>query len=460
MELYFVLASVTAVVMLLAGYFMGNSGKKRCEQQIEEMGKEVAEKEVFKVKFEGAQGQIAELKGSYERQLQELKTSNEKQLQELKASNDKQLAELKATYEKSLKEQLDAVNARVTAETEKILKAREEELSKRAEETFKSISGTLERDLKEMKDSFESNKKAQNESSASMKTHLEEAVKHLKNQTESIGNKADNLASALRGDNKMQGCWGEIKLENIFKAEGLTEGQDYHREETLKDETGNTIINESTGRKMRPDFIIHFPDKTDIAIDSKVNLAALSDWFAAKDEQQRDAAAKRNLAAVKEQVDKLAKKEYVENLYTQNSILKYVIMFIPNFAALQLAKSIEPDIWRDAYSKNVLITTEETLMPFLRMVHAAWINQKQIENQQAIIKSAGMMIDRVHDFCEEHAKLGNSLKSAVAQYNSASAKLRDDGHSIVVAAKNVAKLGVPQNPKKQLEQKKIEDIQM
>lgn len=457
-----ILAVVVAVVMLFAGYFIGGRpiGELRLESErrIGEI-KEESESRMSELK-NAYERRIEELKGGYEKQLADSKGSCEKQIADLKVAYDKQLNELKETYEKSLKEQLDAVNARVTAETEKILKAREEELSKKAEETFKTISGTLEKDLKEMKDSFELNKKVQSESSASMKTHLEEAVKHLKSQTESIGNKADNLASALKGDNKMQGCWGEIKLENIFKAEGLEEGIDYHREETLKDTQGNIIINENTGRRMRPDFIIHFPDKTDIAIDSKVNLAALSDWYAAKDEQDKEEAAKRNLAAIKEQIEKLAKKEYVENLSTQNSILKYVIMFIPNFAAFQLAKNLDADIWRNAYNKNVLITTEETLMPFLRMVHAAWVNQRQIENQQAIIKSASLMIDRVHDFCDEHIKLGNSLKNALAQYNSASAKLRDDGHSIIVAAKGVTKLGVPEKPKKAISQVKIEDIQV
>lgn len=90
----------------------------------------------------------------------------------------------------------------------------------------------------------------------------------------------------------MQGCFGEMLLENLLTNEGFTNGVDYERESTLRDETGMVIPNEDSGKRMRPDVIIHFPDNTDVIVDSKVDLKAFSDWSdKTKSEEERKAAA-------------------------------------------------------------------------------------------------------------------------------------------------------------------------
>lgn len=352
---------------------------------------------------------------------------------------------LRKAHEKDLL----TIKAEMMIETEKILKEREEQLSKKAEETFKTISGNIGKDLKDMKLAFDANKQTQAENSSSLKTQVEEAVKHLREQAGSIGTKADHLADALKGRNKMQGCWGETILNNIFIQEGLIEGRDYDKEETIKDEMGIAILNEDSGKRMRPDFILHFPDNTDIIVDSKVSLSALADWVEAQDETQREDAAKRNLQSVKEQIKNLASKSYYDKS-TSRRTLGYVVMFIPNYGALQLAKQLEPGIVNEAFKQNVLITTEETIMPFLRMIRNAWINVEQVRNQEKIIKAAQTMVERVADFCDANATVGRKLQDAVEAYDKGTKKLQDGGQSIVKAANDVIKLGVPINPKKVL----------
>lgn len=214
--------------------------------------------------------------------------------------------------QKAHEKDLLTIKAEMMIQTEKILKEREEQLSKKAEETFKTISGNIGKELKDMKQAFDANKQTQTENSSSLKTQLEEAVKHLREQAGSIGTKADHLADALKGRNKMQGCWGETILNNIFIQEGLIEGRDYDKEETMKDEMGIAILNEDSGKRMRPDFILHFPDNTDIIVDSKVSLSALADWVEAQDEKRREDAARRNLQSVKEQIKNLASKSYYD----------------------------------------------------------------------------------------------------------------------------------------------------
>lgn len=345
---------------------------------------------------------------------------------------------------------MEALRAQMTAESERVLKAREEELERRAKAMFDSISGGLDKDIKAMKDAFEQSRKTHAEASQNLKDNIDNAVKNLREQTLSIGDKADNLADALRGRNKTQGNWGEVILDNLFTSEGLREGRDYDKEETLRDEAGNILRNEDTARMMRPDFILHYPDGNDIVVDSKVVLTAMYDYYSTDDEALKAEALARHVMAVKEQVRRLAKKDYSRYLRPGHKMLDYVIMFVPVYSALRLAYEADRNLWQDAYAQGVLITTEETLMPFLRMIRIAWTSHEQVANQQQIIAAAEMLVGRVSDFCTAHAKMGRKLEEALEQYEACDRKIRERGQSIVGAANKLISYGIPKNPKKPL----------
>ena len=283
-----------------------------------------------------------------------------------------------------------------------------------------------------------------------MKESLASAIRNLEENTRSIGSKADNLADALRGQNKVQGCWGETILQTLFDNEGFIEGVNYDREVTLRDGNGNAILSEDSGSRLRPDYIIHFPDRNDVVIDSKVSLAAFSDYLQATDEAAKKDASARNLASVREQVRRLSGKNYSGYLAPGHRMLDYTVMFIPNYSAMQLAYSEDPNIWRDAFGRNVLITTEETLMPFLRMITIAWRNTEQVRNQEKIIDGASRMIERVAELVKSFDILGRKLDDARDAYGKCNAKLKDSGRSIVKSARDVARLGVPVSRDKSL----------
>ena len=294
-----------------------------------------------------------------------------------------------------------------------------------------------------MKEAFEAQKKTHAEESTAIKTKFDETVRHLKEQTESIGNRAEDLAKALKGQNKVQGNFGETILENMFKDQGLREGPDYESEYWLRDKNGNLVRNEETGKKMRPDFVLHFPDDTDVLIDSKMSLTALTDYFAADTDEARDEAAIRNLESVKNHVKELTGKEYQKYVIGRKT-LDYVIMFIPNYGAWQLAKMKDSGIFNWAFERNVLITTEETLIPFLRLIRSAWIQKEQMENISEIVDAARNMVDRVALFCEENAKVEASLDAALKNFRKNSARLTDSQQSIVGAAWKAVNHGIRQ----------------
>ena len=365
-------------------------------------------------------------------------------------ANEKAMQLLRETQDAALKQQMESIRSQMTAETEKLLKQREEAISKKAEETFQNISGSLSKDLKAMQEAFVAQRKSQTEGTAQMKEAMEQAVKNLQHQTSSIGAKADNLASALKGQNKTAGGWGEVILYNMLVNEGMVEGRDFDREETLRDALGQTVHNEDSSKRMRPDYILHYPDRTEVIIDAKVSLDAYSDWFAAEDPAAKEEAAQRNLQAIRTQIKDLSGKRYPHYIREGYKSLDYVVMFVPNYGSLQLAKSLAPNLFNEAYSQGVLIATEETLMPFLRMIRIAWTNYDQARNQEKIIKAAQNMIDRVYDFSKAHATMGEKLRDAMKQYDAVSAKIDESGQSILTSARQLIKLGVPKNPKKPL----------
>jgi DNA recombination protein RmuC len=357
------------------------------------------------------------------------KAQYDKAVEEIRASHEKAISELKAGQEKAL----DAARNALALENEKTLKAREETLKREAAETMKVITGGLNQNITEMKQAFEAQKKSQAEESSSIKTQFAETVRHLKEQTESIGSQAETLASALRGKNKMQGIFGETILENILKAEGLREGHDYDSEFWLRDRKGNLLENEETGKKMRPDFALHFPDDTDILIDSKVSLSALADYFEAETDEQRGDASRRNLESIRNHIKELTGKEYQKYLVGRKT-LDYVIMFIPNYGAYQLAKLEDPDVFAEAFKQNILITTEETLIPFLRLIRTAWVQMEQMENITEIVKAAEDMVERVGLFCRHNAQLEQDLEDVLDGFRENTGRLVNGKQSIVKAA--------------------------
>ena len=366
-------------------------------------------------------------------------------LEDARKDYERSLAEMKETQAQVI----EATKKELALASEKALREREENLKKAAGEMMTGITGGLAQRIATMTEAFEAQKKQHTEESAALKTKVDEAVRHFAEQSKSLGDTAEHLASALRGDNKMQGNWGEQMLNNIFVQEGLVEGRDYHREVYLRDESGEILRNEDSGKKMRPDYVLHFPDNTDILIDAKMNLDAFVDWYNASDAAEKAECAKRNLAAVKAQVASLSGKRYAEYVRDGHKTLNYVIMYVANYGALALARTLEPEIVNEAFRQNVLITTEETIMPFLRVLHTAWVNVDQIRNQEKLIKAAGQIVERVQDYCEANAAVGEALKKAVDAHEKGTRKLQDGGQSIIRAALEVQRLGkIKPNPKK------------
>lgn len=372
-------------------------------------------------------------------------------IEEVRAEGARALEAAKETYQKTLSELkegqqkvIDAARNELTIASEKQLKERQEAMKKEAEEMCKGITGELGKDLRAMKESFDSQKEASIKEAESIRTKFDETVRSLGETTRDIGLKADNLAQAMKGKVKMHGGWGESILENILKQEGFVLGRDYEKEYVIRDASGAGVRNEDSDKGMRPDFIVHFPNGSDVAIDSKVSLTALSDYCAAKTDEERAEASRRNLESVKRHIATLASKDYQKYLAGRDSI-GYTIMFIPNYGAFQLAKQEDPRLYYDALDRKVIVTTEETVLVLLRFIHLFWQQKIQLENAHNICVHASNVIKRVGLFCEENAKLGRQLATAMGTYTANTNRLVDGRQSIVGAAYDIKECGIDED---------------
>lgn len=340
-------------------------------------------------------------------------------------------------YERALKEMKETVVSSMTAETEKLLKTREKELKEGNQTNMDGILKPLKESITAMEKAMKDNAVSHLKSTTELSEQLKQAVKEMQEKTSDVGRKADTLSEALTGKPKVQGCFGENFLDAILAGEGLQEGTHYTREAANDDLS-------------RPDFVFHFKDgfeEKDLVVDSKVSLTAFVDYMNAENPEDKKEALDRHIKSVRKHIDELSRKEYAKK--RAKSFADYVLMFMPRDMAFRVALEAEPLLWQEAYQKNVLIATEQTIMPFLKIIQLTWNKFQQDTNTQKITVAAQNMIDRVGAFYDAYTDLGKKLKAVNTSYNSGISKLKEGGQSITTSAKQVMELGIKRSKGKE-----------
>ena len=329
--------------------------------------------------------------------------------------------------------QINALKSELQNTTERLLKQREESLTKANNVQLDAVLNPLKNEIEGMRKSMTDNIKTTSENKAS----LEKAIEELMKRTQDIGNDANNLAKALKNETKTQGNWGELILENILEKSGLTKGEHYEKQTTLRDSRGNMLFHDETGKRLIPDVVIHYPDNKDVVIDSKVSLTAFVDYCNATDENEKSLALKRHLQSMRAHYKELEKKNYAAYIKTPRVSLDYVIMFVPNESAMQLAIYEDNSLWREAFENGVFITSEQNLLALLRMIQLAWTQVKQARNQQEVFEAVQKLLDRVNEFMKRYEDLGKKIESLQGSYESVKNKLYDGNQSVVKAANKI-----------------------
>ena len=348
------------------------------------------------------------------------------------------LKQAQVNYENALQEMKKTVTASIAAETQKLLKERENELTEENQSNMETILKPLKESIETMRKAMKDNETSHVETTAKLSKQLEQAVREMTEKTSDVGKKADSLSEALTGRPKVQGCFGENFLNDILIREGMKEGEQYTREAANAD-------------KSRPDFVFHFKDgldEKDLIVDSKVSLTAYVEYMNAETEEERTTALDRHVKSVRKHIEELSAKDYTRK--TDRSFADYVLMFMPMEMAYRTALAADPMLWKDAYQKNVLIVTEQTIIPFLKIMHLTWNKYRHDTRIHEITVAAQNMVDRVADFYDQYTDIGDKLKEVAKAYNKGAIKLRPGGRSITTSANQVIDLGAKLSKKKEL----------
>lgn len=422
--------------------------QRQYRQQLDDMRRQ--EKEHADETQEQHGRHLAMLRDQYEQQLKTLKEQKDRELQTLHSQYDRTLGDLRKQQEE-LREQQQAqmtqqqklISEQFGTASERILKERSEQLSTANNEQLAAILTPLHENIRQMREAVEKSDRDQ----ATTMVHLEASIRENLKQAKEVGERADKLAQALTSENKTQGNFGELRLRQLLENMGLEEGVQFEEQATIKDAHGNAVHGEN-GRRMIPDVILHFPDHRDVVIDSKMSLTAFEEYYNATDEAERQAALKRHLQSMRQHVKELAQKNYSGYIRDGRQQLDFVLMYVFSESALQLALTNDPTLWKDAYDQGVVISGSQNLYMMLRVLEMTWKQVRQVENQQKIIDTANVIVDRVQAFYERFVNVDEHLRKTREAFDKLKTVTAPNGPSIITAAQKLIRYGAKENPKR------------
>lgn len=272
---------------------------------------------------------------------------------------------------------------------------------------------------------------------------LEERIRELVALNHQISEDANNLTKALKGNNKIQGNWGEMILESILEKSGLKKGEEYFSQDMLTDENGQKIVN-SENKALQPDIVILYPGGRKIVIDSKVSLNGYIRYVEADMDEMRIIAEKEHITSIKKHIDELSGKAYQDYIES----LDFVMMFIPNEPAYILAMQLDPGLWDYAYRKRILLISPTNLIASLKVVADLWKREAQSRNAQEIAKRGAILYDKFTGFVETLQEIGKNIDRTQKSYDKAFIQLKDGNGNLIRQAEMLKELGI--KPQKEL----------
>ena len=385
------------------------------------------------------------LNAKTETQGRELELVRQQMADELQR-RDVQFKEQMQASKEQFQEQLRTAREQLSNMAQQILEGSATKLKESNTETMAGITQPLKDAITDMRKAISDNIKDSAERSSSFREQMLQMIQ----QTQQLGEKTEGLANVLRRDNKVSGNMGEIILGDLLASQGLTEGIHYEVQARLRDELGRPLKHDETGREMQPDVILHYPQGQDAIVDSKVSLVAYERYVNAESPEEKERYLQEHIKSVRQHVNELARKDYSKYIKNGRDAVDFVIMFVPFESSLQLALANDPTLWREAFEKKVFVTGEQNLLGILHMIHIAWVQNQQAENQEKVFGLAEQLLDRLGDFVQRYNDLGDKLHKVQEAYDSANNKLITGRQSVAQKGRELVDLGAKENPNRKI----------
>lgn len=342
-------------------------------------------------KIETLQGEQAEIKR------QETKLRAE--LDEREASHARELANFER-QKASLTEQFKLLS-------NEILEAKTQALQESSKLSLSAVMTPFQQSI----DTFKREVQEIHHRETTQQGELRKELEQLKTLNQQITTEAHELSTALRGQKKLQGNWGELVLENVLDRSGLQLGKDYLREVSITTEEG----------RQRPDAVVYLPQARHLIIDAKVSLNAYTRYVNAEDDLERKQALKEHVQAVASRIKELADRDYYK-LPGLNSP-DMVFMFVPIESAFVEALKADETLFQQAIENNVLVATPTTLLTSLNIVRQLWRYEDQNKHTAALASRAEGVFKKLNTFLASFEKIKKGLENATEAYVKAEGQL-------------------------------------
>jgi DNA recombination protein RmuC len=330
----------------------------------------------------------------------------------------------------SQKKELEELQTRMTEQFQniasKILTDNAQLIQQQHKQKLEDVLNPLKERIQQFQEKVDSTHKESIRDSQSLK----EQISVLQKLNQTIGEEAKNLTTALKGQTKTQGNWGEMILENLLEKSGLVKGREYTVQEMVSGEQGKRYL---------PDVIVHLPENRKIIVDSKVSLTAYERFCNTDNDEERDSALKEHVASLRKHIKELSAKNYqnADDLQT----LDFVLMFVPVEPAFTVVAAADMSIFNEALEKNIVLVTPSTLLATLRTIASMWKQEKQNRNALEIAREGGALYDKLVGLMNDLIELGNRIKQAQGSYEDAMKKLHTGTGNLLSRAENIRQLG-------------------
>ncbi|RQO39054.1 DNA recombination protein RmuC [Chryseobacterium sp. KBW03] len=396
-------------------------------------------------------------------QFQELKQLNQKQTSQIEThilekqsifAKNSELSAKNEGLQKSLDTQKDEI-VKIQEESKlqfenlanKILEEKTEKFTTLNQNNLKNILEPFQEKIADLKNKVNEAYEKENKERFS----LAEKVKELAELNQQISEDAKKLTRALKGESKTQGNWGEMILESILEKSGLVKGREYFLEHELRDEDNNALFSEFSGKKMRPDAVIKYPDERNVIVDSKVSLTAFTELVDETDADVYAIKVSQHLGSIKNHITQLSQKAYDD----YGKSLDFVMMFIPSEPAYIAAMQADQNLWNYAYERRILLLNPSNLITSLKLIADLWKREYQNRNSMEIAERGAKLYDKFVGFVENLEKVGRNLDQAKNVFNDAYKQLHTGNDNLVIQTQKLKSLGIKN--KKDLPQSLIDN---
>lgn len=405
--LIIIMLAVVCGVLVWLGISMKKAGSRRTESDNEE-------------------------RNEYLRRLEDMERRHKMELELMKDNFETQRRDIIEQHQHHIEQLRRDGEARFESLSRKILDEEQQRLREANVQGMESILAPLRARM----DEFQRVVTEARESDTRGRANLAGQVEQLMRLNITIGQEARNLTSALKGDSKLQGDWGEHILSTLLEKAGLEEG--IHFDTQITRDSFGQVLRSDDGAGLRPDAVIYLPDHRSLIVDSKVSLTAFMDYCNASDDDMRKQAGRRHLESVKKHIRELAEKNYPKVIA---DAAEHVIMFMPVENAYIVALRLDPSLWNYAYSRKVAIVTPTHLFSTLQIVTQLWTRDDQNRHVAKIAEAGGKLYDKLAIFCRSFEKIDGALSAARTAYDDALRQLATGKGNALRQAEAMKELG-------------------